>query len=240
MRSVNHDLKPLPARSVVLSLLLGETPHRMTPAQLSGAGEHFGIPAATIRVALTRAVATGDLRRDGATYVLGDRMLERQRRQDEAVEDLALPWDGTWEMAVVVVAGRPGPERSALRETLTGARLAELREGVWARPANLPRPTSYDSETVLACFTARPTEDAGAMAARLWDLDAWSATGHALLEQSRTTVEPALRLAMAARMVRHLSTDPLLPLELRPAGWPGAELRTTYAAYRQELRTLAL
>jgi len=236
--SLDSDLKPLPARSVVLSLLLGEEPHRMSPAQLVRAGEHFGIPAPTVRVALTRGIATGDLAREGSDYVLGERMLVRMRRQDEAVEDATLPWDGSWEMAVVVVSGRTGPERAALREVLTDARLAELREGVWARPANLRRPPSYDDNPVLACFRATPADDGAVMTGRLWDLDAWCAGGQALLGQLRDTTEPALRLAVAAQIVRHLSTDPLLPLELRPAGWPGAELRSAYAAYREEVRAL--
>ena len=106
MPSQDYDLKPLPARSVVLSLLLGEDRHRMSPAQLARAGEHFGIPAPTVRVALTRGISAGDLAREGNDYVLGERMLVRMRRQDEAVEDATLPWDGSWEMAVIVVTGR--------------------------------------------------------------------------------------------------------------------------------------
>ena len=102
----------LPARSVVLSLLLGSHPDRMSPAQVTAAGEHFGIPASTLRVALTRAVAAGDLRREDGDYVLGERLVARQSQQDEAVEDAGAQgagtaWDGTWEMAVVVVSGRP-------------------------------------------------------------------------------------------------------------------------------------
>src|SRR5688500_11590089 len=100
---MHPDLKPLPARSVVLSLLLGSHPDRMSPAELTRAGEHFGIPASTLRVALTRAVAAGDLRREGSDYVLGDRLVARQRRQDEGVEDAETPWEGDWEMAVVVM-----------------------------------------------------------------------------------------------------------------------------------------
>jgi hypothetical protein len=38
------ELAPLPARSVALSLLLGSHPDRMSPAMLTRAGEHFGIP----------------------------------------------------------------------------------------------------------------------------------------------------------------------------------------------------
>jgi phenylacetic acid degradation operon negative regulatory protein len=230
----------LPARSVVLSLLLGSHPDRMSPAQVTNAGEHFGIPASTMRVALTRAVAAGDLRRVEGDYVLGERLVARQRRQDEGVEDAETAWDGTWEMAVVVVTGRSGSERAALRDTMTGARLAELREGVWTRPANLRRPPAYGADPVLASFRARPDNEPAQLARELWDLRGWAADGRALLRRLERTTEPAARLAVAAHVVRHLTADPLLPRELLPDDWPGAELRTAYAAYQAELRALAV
>lgn len=233
------DLKPLSARSVVLSLLLGSHPDRMTSAQLTRAGEHLGIPAATIRVALTRAVAAGDLRRQDGDYVLGDRLVARQRRQDEGVADAETAWDGTWEMAIVVVTGRPGTKRAALRDTLAGARLAELREGVWTRPANLRRAPTNATDPVLACFRARPDHDPAQLARELWDLRGWAADGRSLLDRLARTRDPALRLAVAAHIVRHLTADPLLPRELLPSDWPGAELRAAYQAYQAELRALA-
>lgn len=238
--AVAADLKPLPARSVVLSLLLGSHPDRMSPAQITRAGEHFGIPAATMRVALTRAVAAGDLRREDGDYVLGERLVARQHRQDEGVADAETAWDGTWEMAVIVVSGRSGSERAALREKLAGARLAELREGVWTRPANLRRPSTYAEDPVLSTFRARPDDDAAQLARELWDLAAWAADGRALLRGLDRTREPAPRLAVAAHVVRHLTADPLLPRELLPADWPGAELRAAYADYQAELRTLGV
>jgi phenylacetic acid degradation operon negative regulatory protein len=237
---VPADLKPLSARSVVLSLLLGSHPDRMSPAEITRAGEHFGIPAPTLRVALTRAVAAGDLRREDGDYVLGERLVARQRRQDEGVEDAETAWDGTWEMAVVVVSGRSGGERAALREKLAGARLAELREGVWTRPANLRRAPSYAGDPVLASFRARPDEDPARLARELWDLGGWAAEGRALLRRLERTTDPAPRLAVAAHVVRHLTADPLLPRELLPADWPGGELRAAYADYQRELRNLGV
>lgn len=231
--------KPLPARSVALSLLLGSHPGRMSPAALTAAGEHFGIPSSTMRVALTRAVAAGDLERAQGDYALGERLARRQQRQDEGVEDAASPWDGSWEMAVVVVSGRPGPERAVLRETLTRHRLAELREGVWTRPANLRRPAAYADDPVLSTFRATPDDDPALLVRRLWDLAAWSATGHELLRALAAPRPPAERLAVAAHLVRHLASDPLLPPALLPDGWPGAALRAAYADYEEELRTIA-
>lgn len=234
------DLAPLPARSVALSLLLGSHPDRMSPAQLTRAGDHFGIPASTMRVALTRAVAAGDLRRVEGDYVLGERLVQRQRRQDEGVEDAETRWDGTWEMVVVVVTGRSGAERAALRESLSNHRLAELREGVWTRPANLRREAAYASDPVLETFRARPEADPAVLAGQLWDLAGWSSRGDELLELLATTGDSAPRLAVAAHVVRHLTSDPLLPRDLLPAAWPGDDLRGAYADYQAELRSLSI
>lgn len=232
-------LQPLSARSVVISLLLGLPPGRMSPAELARAGRYFGISASTMRTAVTRAVASGDLERVEGCYVLAERHVVRRRRQDEGVEDAEKPWDGSWEMAVVVVAGRPGPERAALREMFAAHRLAELREGVWTRPANLRRPPTYADDQVLRTFRSQPDQDPVALAAWLWDLTSWSSRGRALVDLLAATERPILKLTAAAHIVRHLTSDPLLPKELLPGDWPGNELRSAYADYQDELRNLA-
>ena len=229
-------LKPLTARSVVLSLLLGAHPRGMTARELTLAGEYFGIAPTTVRVALTRAVAAGDLRREDANYRLGADLLARRLRQED--DTTAGPWDRTWEMAVVVVAGRGSSERAALRDALAAARLAELREGVWLRPANLRRVPPYATDPVLRTFRTEPDEDPVALAATLWDLAGWAREAHATLELFEATSEPAPRLTVAAHLVRHLTTDPLLPVELWPDGWPAPLLRRTYAEYQGELRSV--
>ncbi|MGN6723685.1 MAG: PaaX family transcriptional regulator C-terminal domain-containing protein [Marmoricola sp.] len=238
-RSVARVLAPLPARSVVLSLMLGAHPDRMRTAEIIAAGEYFGISASTMRVALSRASSAGDLRRVEGGYELSDRLRARQRHQDEGVEDIGASWDGTWEMAVVVVAGRSGADRAALRDGLHAARLAELREGVWMRPSNLRRPRDYEQDPVLDCFTVEAREDAADLAARLWDLKAWAIHGEDLLDDLSNVKDPALRLAVAANVVRLLTADPLLPPSLVPEGWPGEHLRQAYRAYQVELRGLA-
>lgn len=231
---------PLSARSTVLSLVLGSHPEPFTSADLTRAGQYFGIAPSTVRVAVTRAVADGDLRRTDAGYRLGDRLLRRQQHQDEAVRDAETAWDGTWEMAIVVVTGRSGAERASLRDALAARRLAELREGVWTRPANLSRGSGGPVDPVLRTFRATPEQDAQGLAARLWDLDGWAREGELLLDDLASAQEPAARLAAAAMLVHHLSTDPLLPASLRPASWPAADLRQAYGAYQDELRRLAL
>lgn len=238
MTSTAAELKPLSARSVALSLLLGHESHRMSPAEIARAGEYFGIPAATMRVALTRAAAVGDLDRDDGDYVLSPRFAARQRRQDEGVAEIETAWDGRWEMAVVVAAGRTGAERAALRQTLLAARLAELREGVWTRPANLSRPRSYAAQPVLACFTA--SDVSADVLDTLWDLAGWARAARGLLRALDSEVEPMRRLSIAARIVRHLADDPILPPQLLPDDWPGEELRHAYRAYQRELRQASI
>ncbi|MER5597515.1 PaaX family transcriptional regulator C-terminal domain-containing protein [Streptomyces sp. NPDC002265] len=254
------DLRPLSARSVVLSLLLGAHPPELPVRDLVSAVEPFGVGGSTLRAALSRMVAAGDLRRTDAVYGLSDRLLSRQRRQDEAVQPRTRAWHGDWEMVVITATGRGPAERADLRTRLTALRLAELREGVWLRPANLLRTLPEDLEPVAQHYTARPggtaADRAGAgtgagdgraadgpaadrtsagLAASLWPLDAWAATARSLLAHVARADRPADRLTGFAAVVRHLLADPVLPAELLPDDWPGAALRSAYTDYQGEL-----
>ncbi|HET9380072.1 MAG TPA: PaaX family transcriptional regulator C-terminal domain-containing protein [Streptomyces sp.] len=173
--------RPLSARSVVLSLLLGTDPAGLPARELTRAVERFDVGGSTLRAALSRMVAAGDLRRTETGYRLSDRLLERRLRQDEAVAPRTRAWDGDWEMVVITATGRGPAERAELRTRLTALRLAELREGVWLRPANLRRPLPDDLHGVAEYCTARPARPARETAAVLWPLDAWAATARALL-----------------------------------------------------------
>ncbi|MGW7236538.1 PaaX family transcriptional regulator C-terminal domain-containing protein [Streptomyces sp. NPDC054804] len=230
------DLRPLSARSVVLSLLLGTHPPRLPVKDLLRLVEPFGVGGSALRAALSRMTAAGDLRRtDDAVYGLSDRLLARQRRQDEAVRPRTRAWDGDWEMLIITTTGRGPAERADLRTRLTALRLAELREGVWLRPANLTRPLPDEVLAIAEPCTARPSRAAPELAAQLWPLTTWSDTARALLTRAAESPRPPDRLTLFAAVVRHLLTDPVLPSELLPADWPGDRLRTAYAAYRAEL-----
>ncbi|MFF0223145.1 PaaX family transcriptional regulator C-terminal domain-containing protein [Streptomyces sp. NPDC004629] len=228
-------LRPLSARSVVLSLLLGAHPPRLPVKDLVRLVEPFGVGGSTLRAALSRMVSAGDLRRTDTVYGLSDRLLARQRRQDDALHPGTRAWDGDWEMVVITATGRGPAERADLRGRLTSLRLAELREGVWLRPANLARPLPDDLERVAQHYTARPQRPPRDLVALLWPLDAWAATGRALLAHVARTDRPADRLTGYAAVVRHLLTDPVLPPALLPADWPGTPLRTAYTDYQHEL-----
>lgn len=234
------DLTPVSTRSALLTLLLGaEVPALSTRDLVAAAGlVGFGEPA--VRVALSRMTAAGDVVRDPeGRYLLAERLLERQRRQDAATHPRLREggWDGDWELVVVTTTGRAAAERAELRATLADLRLAELREGVWTRPANLA--IDWPDAVVRDCdrFVAAPAEPADVLAARLWDLAAWAERARSLLEATATD-DPALRFTACATAGRHLLADPVLPDALLPADWPGRALRDSHIAYKAWLITM--
>ena len=222
----------LTARSVVLSVLLGAHPAWATAADLVALTEGFGIRESTLRVALTRMVAAGDLVRSADGYRLAERLLARQRRQDAALHPRTTGWDGEWLTCVVTDVGADARARAALRTALAQGRFGELREGVWLRPDNLADPWLPEARVrVLRC---RDDDPAG-LAAALWDLPGWARDGRALLRaMDRARGIPA-RFTVAAGMVRHLLTDPVLPADLLPARWPGGALRESYADFAAQM-----
>src|SRR5216683_1962421 len=78
------NIAPLTARSVVLSTLLGYHPPELPVSALVRVGGLFGIAEKTVRVALTRMVADGDVAADSGVYRLTRRLVQRQEQQDEA------------------------------------------------------------------------------------------------------------------------------------------------------------
>ncbi|GAA2609138.1 PaaX family transcriptional regulator C-terminal domain-containing protein [Actinomadura fulvescens] len=228
-------LRPLTARSVVLSTLLGSHPPRLRARYLVRVGELFGIAEGTIRVALSRMVAAGDLVQSDGEYELAERLLARQARQDESRFPRTLPWDGTWEIAVITAERRPAADRAALRQAMAALRLAELREGTWLRPANLSRSRPDIVEQQCTFLTGRPEDD---LTAALWDLDGWAATAHGLITALDEADSLADRFTVAAAVLRHLLNDPLLPPELLPGDWPGPGLRAHYERFEVDFGRL--
>ncbi|MGH9247441.1 MAG: PaaX family transcriptional regulator C-terminal domain-containing protein [Acidimicrobiales bacterium] len=235
-------LRPLTARSVVLSTLLGTHPPHLPVRNLIRVGELFGIAEGTIRVALSRMVAAGDVAQDDRAYRLAGRLLERQARQDESRSPRTRPWRGEWEIAVVTAERRPAAQRVALRQAMLALRLAELREGTWLRPANLVRTPELPAIVAGQCtlLRGRPVGDATAVAAALWDLEGWAARAAHLQRALRTVDGLADGFMVSAAVLHHLLADPVLPPELLPDDWPGPELRRLYdrfdANYRRLLR----
>lgn len=222
------------ARSVVLSVLLGAHPAWASASELIRLTADFGIKETTLRVALTRMASAGDLVRSADGYRLSDRLLARQRRQDDAMRPRTRAWNGHWHLLVVTSVGTDARTRAALRTTMHHKRFGELREGVWMRPDNLDLELDADVEARVRLFTARDDEPAQ-LAAQLWDLPGWASAGCRLLDEMAQATDVPERFVVAAAIVRHLLTDPVLPDELLSADWPGARLRTAYHDFATEL-----
>jgi phenylacetic acid degradation operon negative regulatory protein len=224
----------MPARSVVLSVLLGAHPAWASAAELIRLTSDFGIKEATLRVALTRMVSAGDLVRSADGYRLADRLLARQRRQDDAMRPQLQPWRGYWTTLIVTSIGTEARTRAALRTTLHHKRFGELREGVWMRPDNLELDLADEDHARVRIMQARD-DDPAELAGQLWDLPSWARTGHRLLADMSDAADVPAGFLVAAAMVRHLLTDPVLPEELLPADWPGSRLRAAYNDFATEL-----
>lgn len=220
----------LSARSVVLSVLLGAHPASATAAELIRLTTDFAIKESALRVALTRMVSAGDLVRSADGYRLADRLLARQRDQDAALEPRLRDWDGQWLTLVLARTGADPRSRAELRRGLADLRFGELREGVWLRPDNIDAALGEKIAVWGRVLSARDEDPAG-LAAELWDLDGWCDTGRELLAAMAEAADTRARFAVAAAIVRHLRSDPVLPPALLPESWPGDDLRTAYREF---------
>ncbi|MCB0972506.1 MAG: hypothetical protein KDA97_13455 [Acidimicrobiales bacterium] len=232
------DEPRLTARSVLASILLGVRPAELPTAALVRSATLLGVAPGTARVAISRMLAAGELEATDGGYRLAGHLRQRSTRQDLSVAGVDGAWDGTWAMASVPGEARAAGERAELRRAMAALRYAELRDGTWLRPANLPGGVLVEAEAIAARAVRvdGPLQgvEGPALAARLWDLGGWARTARQLIErldplQARLDAGDATALAdgfvAAAAVLRHLQADPLLPSALVPPRWPGEELR---------------
>jgi phenylacetic acid degradation operon negative regulatory protein len=240
--------RPLSARSVLASALLGSDEGRLTVAELVAVASLFGISPGAARTCLWRMVSNGELTADDGSYALSGRLAERRERVDEAsrVDAVAAPrWDGTWELAIVSLERRSAADRLELRKAATALHLAELREGVWIRPDNLDPQRFPPSRAVLdrQCthFHGAATAIAADKVRSLFSLDEWADDAAALVDAMAVALDTVNRdnsaeragyeFALSIAVVRHLQLDPLLPIEFTGDRWPGHALRSTYRRF---------
>ncbi len=249
--------RPLTARSLVASTLLGTHPPVLPGRVLVRLGELFGIAEGTTRVALSRMVAAGELEaEDGRYRLVAPALLARQATQERGRVVPPRKWNGQWVMAVILADRREAPDRAALRSSAVTLGLAELRQGVWLRPDNLDWDRQIGTATgdaygvvdaQCAWMAATPAGDGAELARQLWDLDSWATEATRLTSEMKRTRRsldgggfdaiPGAFVTSAA-VLRLFRGDPLLPVTLLPARWPGDALRETYRGYDLALRTL--
>jgi phenylacetic acid degradation operon negative regulatory protein len=239
--------RPLSARSVLASALLGSDQGRLTAGELVAVASLFGISAGAARTCLWRMASNGELVGDDASYELAGRLLERRQRVDEAsrIDDAPHGWDRTWELAVVALERRSASDRLELRKAAMALHLAELREGVWIRPDNLDPQRFPAFRAVLdqQCthFHGAATDIATDKVGSLFSLGEWADDARVLVEAMDVALTTSKRdesaesftyeFALSIAVVRHLQLDPLLPVEFIGDDWPGHTLRSTYRRF---------
>ncbi|MGW6459661.1 PaaX domain-containing protein, C- domain protein [Streptomyces sp. NPDC055078] len=237
-------LRPLKARSIIASALLGSDPAGLTSRQVVRFCGLFGVPDTTARVTLSRMVAGGELMMSDGRYALAGRLAGRRVRQSMSRVPEMLPWDGTFELEMVRLDRRNAGDRVALRSAMHNLRLGEYREGLWMRPRNLDPLRLGDDRAVVGrqCETmiASGNQDPADLVGRLWDLRAWQRLAESLrASMARTQIDLdecvvealAPGFMVAAAVTHHFADDPLLPDELTPARWSARVLREEWERF---------
>lgn len=238
-------IRPLNARSLALSILLGTHPPELPVRALIEFGRLFGISDGTMRTALSRLVAAGDVVGEDGRYRLAGRLVALQGAQDVGRRSPSSAWDGSWHVVVAADDQRDLADRRSFRATMSNHRLAELRPDIWLRPANLGPPPASD-DVIITTGPIRGT-DPVALARRLWDLPDLARQATTMLRSMEThraatdwddpaSIPPLFTLS--AGIVRFLRLEPLLPGALTPDDWPIDELRTVYDGFEADHQRL--
>ena len=228
---------PFSARSLALSLLLGSHPPRLPTSVLVATGSLFGINAGTMRTALSRMAAKGEVSATDRGYELAGRLMERQRLQDVARRSPVTDWDGRWYTVTPRRSSRQLADRRELRRQLERTGFGELRPDYWLRPANRDLPNL--GFNLVVTVGELLVDDTDALVHELWPLAELTAQAERLelnaahLIERETTLasgstdqaEPEIgpwlvdAFTVSAAIVRFLTWEPGLPAELLPQVW---------------------
>jgi phenylacetic acid degradation operon negative regulatory protein len=204
------------------------------------------IAAPAVRTAVSRMVRQGWLEpvrlRSGRGYGLTPRA--RQRLDDAAARIYRTrsgSWEGTWDLLVLDPLGQRS-RRDRVRSGLSFLGYAPLSDSTWISPFASPEVDELLGAEQAGFVRMRASDDRPAeRACRAWDLETLSAAYTTWCEFARALLtDPASHLAgiaragederaFAVRSVlvhewrKFLFTDPGLPGELLPSGWPGRE-----------------
>jgi phenylacetic acid degradation operon negative regulatory protein len=234
----NLGIRPLNARSLVLSVLLGLPTPRLRSTSTARLAELFDIAPGTMRTAISRMLAAGELASVDGGYELAGPLVERKAAQDIGRRPPGDAWDGTWWVVTVTSPSRQLATRRDFRTAMANARMGELRPDTWLRPANLAGPR-VDAGAIVVRGRV-DGEDGATLAAKLWDLDG-IARRCAALRRAVDRVAGAIDgdvaggIMLAAAVVNFLRAEPLLPAALTPDGWAADDLRDRYAAFDRAL-----
>jgi phenylacetic acid degradation operon negative regulatory protein len=159
----------------------------------------------------------------------------------------ALEWAGRW---LVVLASVPESQRDAryrLRVRLSWAGFGSLGPGIWVSP--WPEREAEALEVIDSLGVSLPARSFVAHHGRIgdqstivddaWDLATLADDYQAFIDEfgSLKPATPAETASCMLRLVhnwrRFPAVDPVLPLELLPADWPGREAAAVFAGQRE-------
>ncbi|MBB3086183.1 PaaX family transcriptional regulator [Geodermatophilus sabuli] len=219
--------------------------------------EHFHVAEPTSRMTMATLRRYGWLaasRRGRETLytpteVLRSSVRTRWTRLDERLG----PWDGRWRMVIYTVPETDRSARERVRRTLARHGFGPLAPATWLSPHRVALDDvrielAGEPISRLDLLTAQVTEETGCsdtdLAARCWDLQGVAAAYRQEIARLRAVLagptpdgpQALVTHLRALASVRRTSTaDPVLPDALRPAGWPGAEMREAWSEVCERL-----
>jgi phenylacetic acid degradation operon negative regulatory protein len=223
----------------------------------------FGVNDRLLRTSVFRLVQEGWLvsTRDGrrSAYAIVPSALPRFERANRRIyAPLERHWDGNWTLLFSTATGIAAPLRATLRKELRWEGFAQIAPGIFGHPVtntelldDIVTRVGVQHQLFICRASALPdvgTRPLAELVADGWDLSAVIQSYHHFIEQ----FEPLLGIleqgtpinSAEAFVIRTLLVhayrrvqlhDPMLPVELLPAPWPGS---SAYALARTLYRAL--
>ncbi|WP_314224604.1 PaaX family transcriptional regulator [Streptomyces zaehneri] len=220
-----------------------------------------GVDAPSVRSSVSRLKRRGLLlpartAQGAAGYELSDEARQLLDDGDRRIYATAPPADEGWVLAVFSVPESERQKRHVLRSRLAGLGFGTAAPGVWIAPARLHDEARHTLRRLrldpyVDLFRGEhlgfsPTVES---VARWWDLaaiakehetflDGHERVLHAWRQRPDTPPEEAYRdYLLALDSWRHLPyTDPGLPADLLPEGWPGTRSAAVFRGLHERLR----
>jgi phenylacetic acid degradation operon negative regulatory protein len=250
---------PVKPRSLVLDMF-GEYLRYLGPdvrlTQVTNLLNEFEVTPATVRVTMSRLKKEGWFtgRREGreTVYSLTQTMLDvLDEGRQRIFAPPARPWTGEWTMVIYQMSEAERVERNQLRKTLAWHGFGPLTTSTWLAPGDRALEVRAfvdkalrDQVDVLRCTSEGIVHDRD-MATRCWDLETLAADYTAFVDAHQPLARKAAQLSGAEALIartelistfRHFPfRDPRLPLEIRPAPWPGDEAHASFRRTYDEL-----
>ncbi|WP_225439963.1 PaaX family transcriptional regulator [Amycolatopsis eburnea] len=161
-------------------------------------------------------------------------------------------WDGTWTLLGFSMPESWQRQRHVLRSRLLWAGFGSLQSGLWIAPSTVDTAPLLDglgTDGHVKVFQARalPPTEVAEIVQEAWDLeriashyrgflDRWGDPGEAAAQAPDSL---ARHLRLEADWLQTIRTDPRLPRDLLPSGWPAEPAQDLFRGASTELKRAA-